>query len=129
MKKQLMQFNISLKLNLMIESFELIGILDISKEEKKEEDQEDNKEEMILEPKKIMKDQEKNHNMTIVIETETVMKDINGVNAIVLDNEIMEIENMREKGQNKEVAENENMMIELDLKRSMKRTIDFYIAV
>jgi len=60
-----MQLNISQKLNSMRELLELIGIQDIKKEEKKEEEQADNREEMILEQKKIYKGLEKEFNIKI----------------------------------------------------------------
>ncbi len=54
-----MQFNFYLKLNYAIELLELIGIQDIKQIDKKEEEILVNKEEMILEIKMMLKDQQR----------------------------------------------------------------------
>ncbi len=58
MKQNQLQ-NISVRPNQVVELLELISIQDILKEDKKVEDKVDYKEEMIIEIKKIHKDQEK----------------------------------------------------------------------
>ena len=132
-KKPPMQSNTYQKQNLTIESFVLIGIPDTSKEEKKEGAQEGNKGEMTLEPKKIIKDPEKNHSMKIVIgiEIETAMTDIKGTNEIVLASGTMEIRSMKEKERNNGDVDKESMLMIAgpSPKRGIKKTIDFYVAL
>lgn len=99
MRRLDLRWNICQKVDWMKESFELIGIQDIKKVEKEEEAVEDSKEEMILGPKKMWKDLEKemairvNRNKEILgeIEGDIEMEDIE------VKEEIEEIEEVIEE--------------------------------